>query len=114
MKEIVTQKVEKVKKYSIFPDTSQQEQPESFLDKCRKRYYALLRQKLNEFYIEKSKETDDKIADIAMAVGYATQPKFGAAFKACYGVTPLEYRRQNRLIELKEGRESWHPSGEEY
>ncbi|HCA55183.1 MAG TPA: hypothetical protein DEO95_06860 [Ruminococcaceae bacterium] len=62
MKEIVTQKVEKVKKYSIFSDTSQQEQPESFLDKCRKRYYALLRQKLNEFYIEKSKETDDKIA----------------------------------------------------
>ena len=58
-------------------------------------------------------ETDDKIADIAMAVGYATQPKFGAAFKACYGVTPLEYRRQNRLIELKEGREAWHPSGEE-
>ena len=58
-------------------------------------------------------ETDDKIADIAMAVGYATQPKFGAAFKACYGVTPLEYRRQNRLIELKGGREAWHPSGEE-
>ncbi|MBQ7433063.1 MAG: helix-turn-helix transcriptional regulator [Lachnospiraceae bacterium] len=50
------------------------------------------------------RETDDKIADIAMTVGYATQPKFGAAFKACYGVTPLEYRRQNRLKELKEGR----------
>ena len=59
-------------------------------------------------------ETDDKIVDIAMAVGYATQPKFGAAFKAYYGVTPLEYRRQNRLIELKEGGESWHLSGEGY
>lgn len=50
------------------------------------------------------RETDNKIADIAVTVGYATQPKFGAAFKACYGVAPLEYRRQNKLVKLKEGK----------
>ena len=32
-----------------------------------------------------------------LSVGFASQPKFGAAFKACYGVTPLEYRRMNKL-----------------
>jgi len=43
------------------------------------------------------KETDERIADIGLAVGFASQPKFGAAFKSCYGVTPLEYRRMNKL-----------------
>lgn len=48
---------------------------------------------------EMLKETNDKVADIGQAVGYATQAKFGAAFKECFGVTPLEYRRRNRLEE---------------
>lgn len=43
------------------------------------------------------RETDERISDIGLAVGFASQPKFGAAFKACYGVTPLEYRRMNKL-----------------
>ena len=47
--------------------------------------------------------TDEKIADIASAVGFATQAKFGAAFKECYGMTPLEYRRQCRLQNLQQG-----------
>ena len=45
-------------------------------------------------------ETEDKVADIGQAVGFATQAKFGAAFKECFGVTPLEYRRRSRLGEL--------------
>lgn len=43
------------------------------------------------------KDTDDKLCDISLAVGYASQPKFGAAFKAFYGMTPLEYRRMKKL-----------------
>ncbi len=52
-------------------------------------------------------ETNEKIADISMAVGFTTQAKFGAAFKACFGVTPMEYRRLKRLkqdISTKEER----------
>jgi araC-type DNA-binding domain-containing proteins len=44
--------------------------------------------------------TEQKIVDIALTVGFVTQAKFGAAFKAYFGVTPLEYRRQHRLIEI--------------
>ena len=42
-------------------------------------------------------DTESKVAEIAAAVGFSTQAKFGAAFKECYGVTPLEYRRTQRL-----------------
>jgi araC-type DNA-binding domain-containing proteins len=45
------------------------------------------------------KGTEQKIADIGLAVGFITQAKFGAAFKTYFGVTPLEYRRQHRLGE---------------
>lgn len=41
--------------------------------------------------------TENKVAEIAAAVGFSTQTKFGAAFKECYGVTPLEYRRKQKL-----------------
>ncbi len=37
------------------------------------------------------------MTDIGQAVGYSTQAKFGAAFMENFGVTPLEYRRKNRL-----------------
>ena len=52
-------------------------------------------------YAELLKKTDQKIADIGLIVGFATQAKFGVAFKSCFGVTPLEYRRQHRLLEQK-------------
>lgn len=45
-------------------------------------------------------DTEDKVSEIGQAVGFATQAKFGAAFKECFGVTPLEYRRRSRLGEL--------------
>ena len=45
-------------------------------------------------------DTEDKVAEIGQAVGFATQAKFGAAFKEYFGVTPLEYRRRSRLGEL--------------
>ncbi|MCD7754794.1 MAG: metalloregulator ArsR/SmtB family transcription factor [Firmicutes bacterium] len=39
-------------------------------------------------------ETDRSIAQIAQAVGYDTQSKFSAAFKAYYGVLPRDFRKQ--------------------
>jgi len=35
-------------------------------------------------------------------VGVATQAKFGAAFKECFGITPLEFRRRMRLKQEQE------------
>ena len=40
------------------------------------------------------KETDMSISEIAQAVGYDSQSKFTAAFKAFYQVLPREYRKQ--------------------
>ena len=37
--------------------------------------------------------TQDSIADVALAVGYENQGKFGAAFRKKYGQSPLDYRR---------------------
>jgi AraC-like DNA-binding protein len=39
--------------------------------------------------------TKQSIAEIAASSGYENQGKFGTVFKKIYGVTPLEYRRQN-------------------
>lgn len=39
--------------------------------------------------------TRSSIAEIAAASGYENQGKFGTVFKKIYGLTPLEYRRQN-------------------
>ena len=41
-------------------------------------------------------ETDASIGEIASAVGYLNQSKFGAAFKEYSGLSPLEYRRMNK------------------
>ncbi len=60
--------------------------------------YADFQQKARmEKAAELLKKTEQKIADIALTVGFVTQAKFGAAFKAYFGVPPLEYRRQHRL-----------------
>ncbi|RJV47659.1 AraC family transcriptional regulator [Coprococcus sp. AF19-8AC] len=40
------------------------------------------------------KNSDTSIADIALAVGYESQSKFGVIFKRYCGCTPLEYRRR--------------------
>ena len=40
------------------------------------------------------KETDESIAEIAQAVGYDSQSKFTAAFKAYFKVLPKEYRKK--------------------
>jgi len=42
-------------------------------------------------------ETNDSVGTICGKVGFASQSKFGKAFKAYFGVTPLEYRRQEKM-----------------
>ncbi|MCR5581058.1 MAG: AraC family transcriptional regulator [Pseudobutyrivibrio sp.] len=42
--------------------------------------------------------TSKSVGEIAMLSGYENQGKFGSAFKNYTGVTPLEYRRINRVI----------------
>lgn len=54
---------------------------------------------LKEYRIEKAREylterEDMNILDIAIAVGYKSQAKFGAVFKKICGMTPNEYRNQ--------------------
>ncbi len=44
------------------------------------------------------RETDLSVAEIASRVGYDSQSKFTAAFKAAYQSLPTEYRKRNRPI----------------
>lgn len=43
-------------------------------------------------------ETDLSIMEIAKSTSYSHQGKFGAVFKKYTGLTPVEYRRQNRTM----------------
>ncbi|MCM1493531.1 MAG: AraC family transcriptional regulator, partial [Muribaculaceae bacterium] len=40
-------------------------------------------------------ETKDSVGMVAAACGYTNQGKFGAVFRECTGMSPLEYRRLN-------------------
>ena len=48
--------------------------------------------------IERAKEmlaeTDDKVSDIALGVGFSNQQRFNVIFKKLAGMTPLQYRKQ--------------------
>jgi AraC-like DNA-binding protein len=43
-------------------------------------------------------ETDIKICDIALNVGFSNQQRFNEIFKKYTNVTPLKYRKQNQVI----------------
>ena len=45
------------------------------------------------------RQTDDAVGDIALNVGFQQSSHFGKFFKAKTGLTPLAYRRQNKLQE---------------
>lgn len=42
-------------------------------------------------------ETDIKIADISLMVGYSNASKFSEAFKRIYGTSPIKYRKQSDI-----------------
>jgi AraC-like DNA-binding protein/predicted transcriptional regulator YdeE len=44
--------------------------------------------------LEKLRETDERILEIALASGFDTQESFTRAFKRAFGVTPATYRRR--------------------
>lgn len=48
------------------------------------------------------RDTDIGVGEISQIVGYLTASKFCAAFKRFYGVTPMEYRRTERIKKHKE------------
>jgi len=43
------------------------------------------------------RDSNKKVVEIALAVGYASQSKFITAFKERFGKTPLEHRRASRM-----------------
>lgn len=55
-----------------------------------------MREKRMERAMELLVNTEKSIGEVALACGYEHQGKFGTAFKEFTGISPLEYRRQNR------------------
>lgn len=58
--------------------------------------YAYIRAYRMEHAASLLRDTDLRVADIGIAVGYDSPSKFTAAFKALMGSTPTEYRRSRR------------------
>lgn len=57
---------------------------------------AYLRKRRMERAADLLVQTNDKVSDIALCVGYTNPSKFGAAFAREHGCTPTEYRRLAR------------------
>lgn len=59
-------------------------------------YLNYFRRKRMERAAELLESTNQKVLEIANAVGYENQGKFAKAFAECYGIPPLEFRRLSR------------------
>ena len=84
-----------IKKLSMIFDISQTALKECFKNLYGKPLYTWLKEyrigRAREYLTERD---DMTICDIAEAVGYKSQAKFGAVFKKICGMTPNEYRNQ--------------------
>ena len=64
---------------------------------CFKGVYGVPPAYLKAFRMERAaqllRETDRRIADVALEVGYESPSKFAAAFKRHFDVAPSAYRR---------------------
>ncbi len=73
--------------------------PTTLKDAFKEVYGGSLAAHIKEHRMERAAEllktTNDSIGEIAQAVGYDSQSRFSAAFKAYYGVLPREYRKLN-------------------
>ncbi len=71
--------------------------PTTLKEAFKEVYGGSLAAHIKEHRMEKAAEllrmTNDSIGEIARAVGYDSQSRFTAAFKACYGSLPREYRK---------------------
>ena len=45
-------------------------------------------------------QTDMKISDIALSVGFSSQQRYNDMFRKCMNMTPLKYRKQAKLDRL--------------
>ena len=54
-----------------------------------------LRGKRMDLAKQRLAQTKDSVGSIAADCGYASQGKFGAVFRECTGMSPLEYRRRS-------------------
>lgn len=70
-----------------------------FLQVYGKSISQYMREKRMKKATELLADTDESIGEIALACGYEHQGKFGTAFRAFAGVSPMEYRRLNRNIQ---------------
>ncbi len=59
-------------------------------------YLTYFRKKRMEKAVELLESTNQKVIEVANAVGYENQGKFARVFAEVYGVTPLEFRRLSR------------------
>ncbi len=57
------------------------------------------------------KETDERIIDIAMNYGYASQEAFSRAFKDLFGTTPAAYRQQPTPLQMYAKRNLYEAQG---
>ena len=84
-----------IENLSIIFDISQTALKECFKSLYGKPLYTWLKEYRIGMAREYLTERDDMtICDIAEAVGYKSQAKFGAVFKKICGMTPNEYRNQ--------------------
>jgi AraC-like DNA-binding protein len=71
--------------------------------------YAYLRGQRMSVAAKRLRETNERIADIAASVGYENASKFAAAFRACMGKSPNEYRKQTgAALAAERGKEDIH------
>ena len=57
--------------------------------------YAYMKKYKMNIAANELKNTDRKINEIAMSLGYSNASKFSIAFHSVYGILPKDYRKQN-------------------
>lgn len=99
VQKLITENLDK--EYTIAELADQFSISQTALKECFKSIYGKpIYTWLQEYRIEKAREflttkEDMSICDVAYAVGYKSQAKFGAVFKKLCGLTPKEYRNQS-------------------
>lgn len=59
---------------------------------------GITERRLNQYFMEYSRQTDMSITEIAGEVGWQNASKFSGAFKLKYEMSPLEYRKVNKFV----------------
>lgn len=65
------------------------------------RFREYLRMRRLAFALKRVRDSRDSLLDIALDHGFSSHAAFSRAFRAAYGVTPSEYRRDPRPVVLR-------------